>query len=58
MTGIPAGLDYAGVEAAARALGIAWTEDLLTRIRTMEHAAIEAMAASISRRLHPHGDPP
>lgn len=44
MTGIPAGLDYAGVEAAARARGVAWTDDLLSRLRIMEGAALEAMA--------------
>ena len=44
MTGIPAGLDYAGVEAACRAEGIEWSASLLSKIRTMEHAAIEAMA--------------
>ena len=43
MTGIPTGLDYAGVEAAARALGAAWTADLLDKLKTMENAAIEAM---------------
>ena len=46
MTGIPTGLDYAGVEATARAQGIAWTADLLSKLRTMEHAAIEAMASA------------
>ena len=45
MTGVPTGLDYAGVEAAARALGIDWTEELLRKIGVMERAAIEAMNA-------------
>ena len=43
MTGVPTGLDYAGVEAAARAVGVEWTGALLDRLRIMEHAAIEAM---------------
>lgn len=45
MTGVASGLDYAGVEAAARALAIAWTDDLLDRLRVMEAAAIEVMHA-------------
>ena len=44
MTGIPTGLDYAGVEAASRARGGAWTAALLEKIRVMEHAAIEVFA--------------
>ena len=44
MTGVATGLDYAGVEATARALGIAWSRDLLEKLRTMESAALEAMA--------------
>ena len=43
MTGVPTGLDYAGVEAAARALGTAWTGDLLEQLRIMEGAALEVM---------------
>lgn len=43
MTGIPTGLDYAGVEAAARALGIAWTGELLDRLHVLETAALGVM---------------
>ncbi len=38
------GLDYTGTEAAARALGIAWDEDTLTRLQIMEGAAAKALA--------------
>ena len=44
MTGIATGLDYAGVEAAARARGVPWTAQLLEKIRAMERAAIEVFA--------------
>ena len=43
MTGVPTGLDYAGVEAAARAVGVAWTGALLDQLRVMEHAALGVM---------------
>ena len=43
MTGVATGLDYASVEAAARALAIAWTGELLEQLRIMETAAIGAM---------------
>lgn len=45
MTGVATGLDYAGVEAAARALGVAWTAELLEKLGVMERAALEAMNA-------------
>ncbi len=44
MTGLPTGLDYAGVEAAARARGTRWTAELLEKLRVMEHAALEVFA--------------
>ena len=44
MTGIATGLDYAGVEAAARAREIPWTAETLEKLRVMEHAAVEVMA--------------
>ena len=43
MTGVPTGLDYAGVEAAARAVGVAWTGALLEQLRIMESAALGVM---------------
>lgn len=45
MTGVATGLDYAGVEATARALGIAWSFALLEQLRIMEIAALEVMNA-------------
>ena len=44
MAGIPTGLDYAGVRAAADALDVAWDRDLIGRLRTMEREALAAMA--------------
>lgn len=44
MAGFPAGLDLAGVHAAAAALGIAWERPLLERLRVMEAAAVTAFA--------------
>ena len=38
------GLDYAGVESAARLLGLAMLPDDFTRIRLMEAEALEAFA--------------
>lgn len=43
MSGVPTGLDYAGVEAAARMAGIEMTEDLFGRLRVMERAALAEM---------------
>ena len=45
MTGVETGLDYAGVEAAARALGVEWSFALLEKIRVMEDAALEVKHA-------------
>ena len=45
MGGAVTGLDLAGVEAAARAVGVAWSDDLLQRLLTLEQAALECMHA-------------
>ncbi|MBF0165192.1 MAG: DUF1799 domain-containing protein [Magnetococcales bacterium] len=44
MDGIPTGLDYAGVEAAARMSGVALTPELFAGVRIMESAAMDAWA--------------
>ena len=38
------GLDYAGVRAAADAIGVAWSADLLDRLRVLESVATAALA--------------
>lgn len=45
MDGVPAGLDYAGVRAAAEALGVAWGRALLDGLRIMEGAAVRRLIA-------------
>lgn len=45
MSGLPTGLDYAGVEAAARMAGIEMSEDLFGRLRVMERAALAEMTS-------------
>lgn len=42
MDGVPTGLDYAGVEAAARMSGIEMSATLFARLRVMEGAALAA----------------
>ena len=42
MNGVRTGLDYAGVEAAARMAGIEVTGDLFDRLRIMERTALAA----------------
>ena len=37
------GLDYAAVRPVAEALGIAWTEELLDRLRLLEAVAARAL---------------
>ena len=49
MTGVPIGLDYPGVEAAARMLGLDMDADLFERIRWMERAALAATDEGRSR---------
>jgi len=43
LEGVPAGLDYAGVQASAAALDVAWNRDLLTGLKVMERAAVKAL---------------
>lgn len=38
------GLDYAGVRAAADAIGVAWSADLLDHLRVRESVATAALA--------------
>ena len=38
------GLDYAAVRAAADAIGVAWSADLLDRLRVLESVATAALA--------------
>ena len=38
------GLDYAGVRAAADAIGVAWSADLLDHLRVLESVATAALA--------------
>lgn len=42
MDGIPVGMDYAGVESAARMAGVVMTARLFGDLRVMELAALEA----------------
>jgi hypothetical protein len=49
MSGVPIGLDYAGVRAAAAAHGIPWTATRLADLRAMESAALTVFAQK-SRR--------
>ena len=48
MAGTPTGLDYPGVEAAARLLGREMTPELFRDIRVMEAAALDEL---FKRRL-------
>ncbi len=43
MGGVAIGLDYPGVESAARMMALAVTPTLFADLREMEHAAIKAM---------------
>lgn len=45
----PVGLDYAGVRAAALALGVPWDNDTLDRLRVMEAEALRLFAAEADR---------
>jgi hypothetical protein len=47
--GLPVGLDYTGVEAAARALGVPMTTSLFENLRIMEGAALDELARRRSR---------
>jgi hypothetical protein len=44
ISGVPTGLDYQGVEAAARLAAIETTPDMFRRLRVLERAAIDAIA--------------
>jgi hypothetical protein len=46
LSGMPSGLDYPGVEAAARMAAIDVTPDLFRRLRVMERAALAALEES------------
>lgn len=49
MAGMPIGLDYAGVRAAAAALGTPWNADTLARLRVMEAEALRLWAEEAGR---------
>jgi hypothetical protein len=49
MTGVPTGLDYAGVEAAARMAGLQPTPDVFRDLRHLEAGIIEALAEGADR---------
>lgn len=48
-TGLPTGLDYAGVRAAAAALRLRWDADTLRRLSVIEAAALAAFAERAER---------
>ena len=55
MAGVAVGLDYAGVEAVARALELGWTAGLLDKLRTLEAAALAALAETTGALQLIHG---
>lgn len=50
LAGVPTGLDYAGVTAAAKFMKIEPTPALFAKLRVIEAAAIEALLARHPRR--------
>jgi hypothetical protein len=50
MGGVPLGLEYPGLEAASRMMGVAMTPELFESVRVMEFAALEVLIERHNRK--------
>lgn len=53
--GCRTGLDYTGVEAAARALGFEWSRPVFARLRVLEDESLALEAAEAEKKKHQGG---